>query len=197
MSSAPDVQSTPQNAPQAQAARRAGEVHFEKERGVSEVSLVRGIVHVTVCVSGQANGEYEERLRVLEYLASQNVPVFLVKILPGALSFALRGEAAPQGLVALKELQADFSADSDLALLSTHAGAMRDLSGVMADIYEALSSVNARVKQTGDAYNAVLCLVPGDKARAAQAALRKRFALPEDEPLSVPLDSAPVPRPAL
>lgn len=175
------------------------QTQFEKERGVSNVTLLRGVVHLRVQLSdaAEAGTEDAQRLGILEHLASENVPVFLVKLVPAGLSFALRSDAAERGLTVLRAINAQFTAVDDLALVSTHAGAMRDLSGVMADIYEALAGIGVRIKQTGDAYNAVLCLVPGDKAEAAQNALRQRFALPEPEPLFVTLDSGPAPRPAL
>ena len=175
------------------------QTHFEKERGVSDVTLLRGVVHLMVRLSDAADAGTEDaqRLGILEHLASKNVAVFLVKMVPGGLSFAMRSDAAERGLTVLREINAPFTAVDDLALLSTHAGAMRDLSGVMADIYEALSGVCVPIKQTGDAYNAVLCLVPGDRADIAQNALRQRFALPEPEPLFATLDSGPAPRPAL
>ena len=48
----------------------------------------------------------------------------------------------------------------------------------MAIIYEALVGEGIRVQQTGDAYNAVHCLIPGDEAERAAGALRHRFDLP-------------------
>ena len=65
----------------------------------------------------------------------------------------------------------------DLGLVSTFAGAMRDLSGVIARIYRTMVEANVRVLQTGDAYNAVHCLVPGGDADKAADALRLEFHL--------------------
>jgi hypothetical protein len=47
----------------------------------------------------------------------------------------------------------------------------------MAAIYETLNEVGIRVQQTGDAYNAVLCLVDGSRSDEAARVLRKRFSL--------------------
>ena len=172
---------------------RPGEVSFEKWRGVSEVRLVSGVVHVTVSFSDTA----ADRLTLLQTLAQKNVPVFLVKLLPNGLSFALRSDDAEAGINALHALGATFEARPNLSLVSIYAGAMRDLSGVMADIYEALLSANVRVTQTGDAYNAVHCLVPENRAHAAQNVLRRKFSLPDAAPDLVPLESGPTPLPAL
>ena len=185
---------SPDEAPQKP---RTGEVHFEKWRGVSEVRLVPGMAHVTVTFSENGADSATARLVLLDQMARCNVPVFLVKMLPGGVSFALRSDDIEAGRGALQELEVPFETRENLALVSIYAGAMRDLSGVMADIYEALLSANVRVIQTGDAYNAVHCLVSQSRAHAAQNVLRRKFSLPESAPDSVSLESGPVPMPAL
>ncbi|MDX1931510.1 MAG: ACT domain-containing protein [Capsulimonadales bacterium] len=154
---------------------RADAVHFEKERGVTEVSVRRGIAHVTVSLPPENVGA--GRLELLQRLAAANIPVFLIKLLPKGLSFALRESVVEAGAVLLAESGHPHQLRPDLALITIYAGAMRDLSGVMASIYEALISENIRVWQTGDAHNAVHCLVPGPAADTAIIALRETFAL--------------------
>jgi aspartokinase len=70
----------------------------------------------------------------------------------------------------------------DLGLVTTIAGAMRDLSGVMATIYDALVTEGIRVWQTGDAHNAVHCLVDGGASGRAAEALRAKFTLTPTAP---------------
>jgi aspartokinase len=150
-------------------------VHFERERGVTDVTTIRGIAHVTVHLEPDivALG----RLGLLQRLAAANVPVFLVKLLPDGISFAVREVQVDPSAALLREAGIQHSMTRDLGLVTTIAGAMRDLSGVMAAIYEALVTEGIRVKQTGDAHNAVHCLVDGDAAERAAEALRAKFAL--------------------
>ncbi len=176
---------------------RRSAVYFEKERGVTDVRVLPGVAHVTVSV-GQTPSDGDdaavaasaqpfspndrsapERLAVLEALAQANVPVFLAKIEPQALSFAVRSEAVAPCETILAALGAVYDMRRDLGLVTVHAGAMRDLTGVMATIYDALVSENIALEQTGDAYNAVLCLVAGGQKDADRAALvlRRSFAL--------------------
>ena len=150
-------------------------VHFEKERGVTEIRILRGVAHITVTLAEKDLGS--GRLEVLQSLAGSNVPVFLVKLLPNGLSFAIRGEYMDACSRALEQTGSTFKLKPDLAVVSTIAGAMRDLSGIMAAIYEALNEGGIRVQQTGDAYNAVLCLVTGSFAEKAAQVLRKQFTL--------------------
>jgi aspartokinase len=57
---------------------------------------------------------------------------------------------------------------------------MRDLSGVIAQICEALLLAAIPNRQIGDAYDAVLCLVPSADAPRAVAALKAQFKLDEE-----------------
>jgi Aspartokinases len=155
-------------------------VYFERERGVSRVDVTPGVAHVSVRFADAARAQ-SERLSLLQALAAASVPVFMVKLGPDSLCFAIRAEAVDAGEAVLKERGHDYTMWRDLALLSIMAGAMRDLSGVMAGIYEALVGQGIPVRQTGDAYNAVHCLVEGAVAERGAAALRERFQIIEEE----------------
>jgi aspartokinase len=152
-------------------------VHFERERGVTEIRVQRNVAHITVQLADADIGS--GRLGVLQTLAASSVPVFLVKLLPTGLSFAIRGENSDACRSALAEIGVSYTFIEDLSVVTTIAGAMRDLSGIMASIYEELNEVGVRVQQTGDAYNAVLCLVAGSLSEKAAQALRRRFSLTE------------------
>lgn len=167
---------------------RNASVHFERERGVTEVQVTRGVAHVTVRLG--KNDPSGERLALLQALGAASISLFLIKLHPDAISFAVRpgeqdgaesrlGDAADRCEAVLRAQNADYVLLRDLGLVAVVAGAMRDLSGVMARIYEALVAAGVRVRQTGDAYNAVLCLVRGDEAERAADALRRAFALQE------------------
>lgn len=171
------VESQPPQSAQERRAATSASVHFEKERGVSEITVRRGLAHATVPLPGSDLAR--QRLDLLKSLAAASVPVFMVKLHPGALSFAVREDEVEACEQVLRAGGVVHALKRDLGLVTTHAGAMRDLSGVMACIYETLVAENIRVEQTGDAYNAVLCLVAGDKSERAAERLRKAFALPE------------------
>lgn len=150
-------------------------IHFEKERGVTEVQVLRGVAHILARFG--AGRVAEDRLELLQSLAANNVPVFLVKLHPAGLSFALRENHVAAGAALLTEAGVEHEMTPDLAVVTILAGAMRDLSGVMAAIYEALVAESIMVRQTGDAYNAVLCLVAGEEADRAALTLRECFGL--------------------
>ncbi len=151
-------------------------VHFEKERGITAITIMRGVAHV---VADFPQGNVAEgRLVLLQTLAAESVPVFLVKLTPLGLTFALRENHVDAGRALLEAREVSHALQPNLAIVTILAGAMRDLSGVMAAIYEVLVAEGIAVQQTGDAYNAVLCLVEGEHANRAAAVLRERFGLP-------------------
>jgi aspartokinase len=179
---------------------RSAPVFFERERGVTEVQVTPGIAHVTVRFS--PNTASEERLALLQALGAANISLFLIKLHPDAISFAVRPEprnqtSAVEGCESvLRARGCDYALLRDLGLVAVVAGAMRDLSGVMARIYEAMVTAGVGVRQTGDAYNAVLCLVAGQETERAAEALRRAFALKEaQERAAPPPEGGSPPRP--
>ena len=67
----------------------------------------------------------------------------------------------------------------DLALIAVRAASMRDLSGVMAQIADALSTTGVRLFATGDSHNSVLCLIQADRVTDAIRELCRTFSLDE------------------
>ena len=144
---------------------------FEKERGVTQVGVTPDIVHFCLKLPVGGGGMLPE----IRALAEADVPVFLVKILPGGLTFAVRAGNVADAEALLERRGVEFATRPRMALVSVIAGAMRDLSGVMADIYEALQLAQVAIRQTGDRYDAVHILVDGSDAERARAALAERF----------------------
>jgi aspartokinase len=110
-------------------------------------------------------------------LVSVRFPINQVKLLPEGLCFVISENHASACKKLLNDEKGEVSVFGDMALISTLAGAMRDLSGVIARICEALLSASIPNRQVGDAYDAVLCLVPSADAERAVAALREQFGL--------------------
>ena len=142
---------------------------FEKERGVTDVRVTPGIAHVALTLAPS------ERLPALRALAGDGVAVFFVKLTQEGITFAVR-QPQTEGCRDVLEREARvFFLQEGLALVSVVAGAMRDLSGVMADVYDTLLGIGVGIRQTGDSYDAVHVLVDGAQAEAARAALAARF----------------------
>lgn len=120
-----------------------------------------------------------QRLQILQSLAQARVPVNQVKLLADGLCFVISENHASACRELLNDEKGEVTILEGMALISTIAGAMRDLSGVIARISEALLSAAIPNRQVGDAYDAVLCLVPAGEAPRAIAALRQQFGLDE------------------
>jgi aspartate kinase len=144
-------------------------ISFERERGVTDVRVSGAMAYLIV------HDRDRQHLRLLKGLADAAVPVRLVKFRPDGVSFALRQTHLDAAVAVLQKYDLNYTSQSDLAIVSTIAGAMRDLSGIIAQIFEALIEAGVSVHQTGDAYNAVHCLVDAATAERAVEALRVRF----------------------
>jgi aspartokinase len=154
-------------------------VRFEKDPGVTEIQVEPEIVHVAVHLP--IENQTAERLRVLQALASAQIPLFLIKMQPSGLSFALNARYAESCENILKGAGVSYHFTRNLTMVSPVAGAMRDLSGIMAQIYEALVMADVTILQTGDSYNAVHCLVPAHDADRAAESLRRQLLAPSLE----------------
>jgi aspartokinase len=150
---------------------------FEREPGVTAIHIENNMALVSVRFPGDVT---RNRLRLLQALAEAHVPVNQVKLLPEGLCFVISESYTLACRALLEPEQGEISVLGEMALISTMAGAMRDLSGVIARICEALLGATIPNRQVGDAYNAVLCLVPMKDAPRAVAALREQFALGEE-----------------
>jgi aspartokinase len=150
---------------------------FEREPGVTAIHVEDQMALVSVRFPDSIA---QNRLRVLQVLAEARVPINQVKLLPEGLCFVVSENHARACRKLLDAEKGELTVLENMALISTIAGAMRDLSGVIARICEALLSAAIPNRQVGDAYDAVLCLVPTNDAARAVAALKEQFQLTEE-----------------
>ncbi len=151
---------------------------FERERGITEVRLQPGLAHVEVRLPG-ADIE-AERLTLLQAVAEAGLPVLLIKLHPDSVSFALPDEAiAARAEKLLLDRGYTYAMERDLALIAICAGAMRDLSGVMAGLYDTMDKAGIRVAQTGDSHDALFALISGTNPEQSASLLRQTFGLTE------------------
>lgn len=151
---------------------------FERERGITEVRVQGGLSHVEVRLPGF--DEEAERLVLLQAVAEAGLPVLLIKLHPGSVSFALPDAAiAERGEKLLMERGYTYAMERELALISICAGAMRDLSGVMAGLYDTMDKADIRVAQTGDSHDALFALISGANAEHGATLLRQTFGVTE------------------
>jgi aspartokinase len=153
-------------------------VSFERERGVYAVEVTPNVAHIAVHVSAEQQ-RTEDILRVLQTLASASIPIFLIKLHRAAISFALNAQQLSEAERCLKAASFAYSVRPDLAIVSVIASSMRDLTGVMVTIADALHEAKALMYGVGDAHDSVQCLIDGDRVEAAVSALKQTFALEE------------------
>ena len=154
----------------------SGPVSFERERGVYKLVIRRGAAHVVVKVPA-ADARTERIAKLFRELADASIPIFLIKLHRAAVTFAVDENMLERAEECLNHLGADWTTRRDLALIDVVASSMRDLTGVMVGIADALEPTGARLYAVGDSHNSVQCLLAGDKLDVAVAHLNAAFGL--------------------
>ena len=157
-------------------AGRPRELSFERERGVYQVLAQGDLAHAVVTVGGE-DTRTDRILHVLRSVADKSVPIFLIKFHRTAVTFALESSQVPDLESCLSQHGYEFKVRHDLVLLTILASSMRDLTGVMVQIADALQQAGARLFGVGDSHNSVQCLIDGEHRDAAIAQLTEVFAL--------------------
>jgi aspartokinase len=154
----------------------ASNVSFERERGVSGLTVIRDVAHLVVHTDD--DGTRTDRiLQVFRALAGINVPVFLIKMHRTRVTMALAGRDLQRAHDVLVAAEMDVAARRDLALVAIRAASMRDLHGVIIMIADALFEAGAQILEIGDSHDSVQCLIEVGKIREAVASLRAKFHL--------------------
>lgn len=156
--------------------QKSANLSFERERGVYAIRVMRDVAHAVISVGDDAM-RTNRILQVFRVLADAGVSVFLIKLHRTAVTLAFAGADRERVESVLTGADLKATIRRDLALISVIAASMRDLSGVMVAIADALYETGARLYETGDSHNSVQCLIEGDKVTDAVAALCQAFHL--------------------
>jgi len=155
-------------------------VGFEKERGVSSVACQGDLAHVMVEFPPSDHpAGHRHQLGIFRALAQAGISISLFKLHRQVLSFIIHRQDMEQARKVLSEEGYPFRINEPMSLVMVYAPNMRELSGVMANIVEALLNAGVSIVQTGDSYNSVMCLVSDQEARRAVEALKERFGVEE------------------
>ncbi len=155
---------------------QAPHVTFERERGVYALQVTQNVAHAVISV-GDDSLRSSRIVQVFRALADAEIPVFLIKLHRTAVTLAFAGTDRERAEAALTSAGIKATVRQNLSLVAVRATSMRDLSGVMVEIADALSSAGARLYETGDSHNSVLCLIEAARAGAVVKALCKTFSL--------------------
>jgi aspartokinase len=151
-------------------------VFFERERGVYDVDVTASVAHVVATV-GDESGRAARTQSLFRALADAAIPVFLVKLHGQAVTFCIETAELEHAERVLTDAGFTFRTRRDLAIVTVHAGTMRDLIGIMVRIADALQLAQARMYGVGDSHSSVQCLIDGYRADAAVKQLRSAFHL--------------------
>jgi aspartokinase len=104
----------------------------------------------------------------------------MMRHLPDALCFLTASEVAKQarnGLLGLRDAVRDVRLRPELSIVEVTADNMREISGVMARVLDALGKAGVEPLQFADSHKALCILTLDSQAGAALAALKQEFSL--------------------
>lgn len=161
---------------------RQGSLDFERNRGVTHLTVRGSISHVGVPVDDPV----EAMVVVFRVLAEAGVNTYLIKIHDDTIAFAVDSPELDRAVSALEGSGFSVGAEPACSIVSTVARSMRDMSGVMSRIIGCLAAAKIEFRELADSYNSVSCLVQQSDEERAIAALQGEFgvelhaATPED-----------------
>ena len=158
--------------------RPPGGIEFERNRGVSHLTVRDSVSHIGVPVGDPATDMAE----VFEVVATAGVNAYLIKIHEGLEAVAVDRADLDAAVQALTNGGYDVRAEQECSVVSTVARSMRDMSGVMSRIMGSLMSAQVDVRELADSYNSVSCLVRRSHRDKAVAALAGEFGVRLHDP---------------
>jgi aspartate kinase len=147
---------------------------FERARGVHALQVTHDVAHAVIALPLSPQ-RAEQILDLFRVLAKAQIPVFLSKLHSHSVTLAVAASNTSRAEEALCSIGLTATITPGLSIVSVRASSMRDLSGVMVEIADALYRVGARFYETGDSHNSVQCLIDTSRAGDVVRALCGTF----------------------
>lgn len=136
------------------------------------VTYLDGVCQVKVdCRSGSSGVD------VFKTLASADISVDLINVLPGYLLFTIAEHCAARAAEKMREIGYEAEFLPSCAKVSVIGGGMREVPGVMADFVEALAAEQIEILQSADSHTSISVLIRREFVSAAVRALHEKFHL--------------------
>lgn len=152
--------------------------HIEQERGVTGITVTPLFAHIRVKNNCDTN-RVARQVEALEIVANVDIVISFTKIHDEWITFAIPQHQADLCSKVLTEAGYNVDVSANLSLVTTTAGNMRELWGVMSQIADTLIANNIDTVEVGDSYATVRCLIPQEQAELAGIVLRRHFGLEE------------------
>ncbi len=154
-------------------------VSFERERGVSGISVSPEVTYLFVRAP-EADDIPLKRQQILDILREANISIFLIKLQRQGLSFALHAGDTERACREMEARGYQLTVRPRRRMVSIFAQNMRELHGVLARTAEMLYELGVAIEQISDAHNRLTLLIDAEYASEVVNRLRKAFHLRED-----------------
>lgn len=144
--------------------------------------VITGLAHLTELVqlgvvlnngkSSQAN-----EVAVFKLLADNEISIDMISVLPKAIYFTVKEDAASKALGVLQSAGFECTIRNDCGKLSVIGAGMTNVPGVMANLMDTLHRAGVEILQTSDSEITISFLVPKEQLNMAVQLLHNKFAL--------------------
>lgn len=166
---------------------RGPRLSFERERGVYSLLVTHDVAHCVVSIGQDEAQRTERNLHVFQMLTEAGIPILMIKLHRTAVSFGVAERFVERTAAVFDGTDFKIKTRHGLGMVAVKAASMRDVSGIMVDIADALYEADAQMYGTGDAHDTVQCLIDADRMDALVTQLRAVFHLEENAVQEHPL----------
>ncbi|MCS7208068.1 MAG: ACT domain-containing protein [Fimbriimonadales bacterium] len=163
-------------------------VSFERERGVSAISVSAEVAYLVVRAP-HSHSLTAQRQQILNLLREAEIPIFLIKLQRNGISFGVDSELAHRACAILEEHGFPVVVKPRRVMVSIFAQNMRELHGVFAKVAEVLYEAGVAIEQMSDAHNRITCLIEAARAPLVVDRLCAAFGLPPQKVSLAALES--------
>ena len=149
------------------------ETIFEKQRGINALEIQQGFASVQI--GGLGEPLPEQRLKVLEAIAKENVRIRFLKLTPDGLAFVVAESDIAKIQDALHGHRGKFVICSDRSMVLVFAVNMRDDEGLVAKIISIAIANQVHIDHLSDMHDRLLILTDTNQATLLTESIRREM----------------------
>ncbi len=146
------------------------------DRLITGIAHTANVTQLRVSTLNEANVP-EIDLKIFKAMALADISVDFITVLPGDVLFTVKDELADKAVKILKNMGFGIETRASCAKISVIGGGMAEVTGVMAQVIEALTLQGIQVLQSADSNNTIWVLVGKEDMVRAVRSLHESFGL--------------------
>ncbi|HWJ03862.1 MAG TPA: aspartate kinase [Verrucomicrobiae bacterium] len=149
---------------------------IKNDRLITGIAHTPNVTQLVVSTEGEKNIP-EVNLKIFKAMALADISVDFITVLPNVVLYTVKDEVADKAVKILKNMGFEGSTRPSCAKVSIIGAGMAEVTGVMAQVLEALTLQNIQVLQSADSNATIWVLVGKDDMVKAVRSLHEAFKL--------------------